>query len=57
MNDVKEREIPVVVRMPATLHGWLHQQAKADRRSAHSLILRILEKELEKQKEKEYEPA
>lgn len=57
MTEEKEREIPVVVRMPVPLHGWLHQQAKADRRSAHSLILRILEKELEKQKEKAYEPA
>ncbi|MDO4796248.1 MAG: Arc family DNA-binding protein [Brachymonas sp.] len=52
-----EDRVTVTLRIPVALRDWLHQQAKADRRSAHSLILRILEKELEKQKEKAYEPA
>lgn len=44
MNHPTERSVPVLLRMPESLHAWIHGQAKADRRSAHSLILLILER-------------
>ena len=44
-----DQVIPVSLRMPVALHALIHQKAKADRRSAHSLILRLLEKAMEKE--------
>lgn len=48
-------QVTVTLRIPIALHAWLHKQAKADRRSAHSLILRLLEKAMEK--EQSHAPA